>query len=225
MSERLPEPIHQSAMNWAAGLLGALQSPEGRAALRDGPWLSDRDFVQFLLDYVNEGQITRKRWASWVTGAHVAGDDDAAIALGDEGRASLNGWLEEIVEDVASARLAMASKWASAINGKFILIPRLGSRGGSSGLTYRVVASLAVAIGFAFALLLDPAKKLGEDLCRCNYSKCGKFFFVERVPGQTRPRRLSCSPEHGALMDAEDAANRMARMRASRVGTKARKPK
>jgi hypothetical protein len=210
------KPKHQPEMDWATQILGALTSPEGQAAMGTGAWLTDRDLVQFLLDYANQGRISRKRWASWVTGADLPGDDDASVGLGEEGQASLREWLTEIVEDLPAARQSQAAKWASAINGRFVMVPRLGTRGGSSGLTYRVIAPLGIAIGYAFALLLDPTKKLGEDLCRCKYSKCGKFFFVERKPGQRRVRRLSCSPEHGGLMDAEDAANRMARMRRAR---------
>jgi hypothetical protein len=212
MSEQklLPEPIHQPVMNWTATFLRALHSNESQAALRSGTWLTERDYVQNLLDCVNAGRITRQRWASWVSGAELPGDDDASVAI-DSGDA--RAWLEQIVEDLPKARRTMRARWESAVNGKLLLIPRLDSR----GVTYRVIAgSLGVAMGYGFTLLLDPTKPFGKDLCHCLYSKCQKFFFVQKVPGVTRARRRSCSAEHGALMDTEDAANRMARMRTKR---------
>ena len=217
MSEQklLPEPLHQPVMNWTAALLSALDSNESQAALQSGTWLTERDDAQYLLDCVNSGRITRQRWASWVSGAELPGDDGASVAI-DSGAA--RAWLEQIVEDLPKARRMMRAQWESAVNGKLLLIPRLDSR----GVTYRVIArSLAVRMGYTFALLLDPKKPFGEDLCRCRYSKCQKFFFVQKVPGVTRVRRRSCSAEHAALMDAEDAVNRMARMRTQRR----RKPK
>jgi hypothetical protein len=205
----LPEPVHQPVMNWTAALLSALHSNESQAALRSGTWLTERDFVQYLLDSVNAGRITRQRWASWVSGAELPGSDDASVAIDSD--AAL--WLEQIVSDLPKARRAMRARWESAVNGKLILIPRLDSR----GVTYREIAgSLGVAMGYAFVLLLDPTKPFGKDLCRCGYSKCQKFFFVQKVPGVTRVRRRSCSAEHAVLMDAEDAANRMARLRTKR---------
>jgi len=174
--------------------------------------------VQYELDLVNTGRITRQRWISWTSGAEVPSGDGPSIAV-DTGGA--RGWLEQIVRDLPAAQRTMRAEFDAVVTGNLLLVPRLNSR----SVTYRVIAPLNIAMAYAFVLLLDPHQPFGKDLCRCHYSACNKFFFVAKIPGYTRPRRLSCSPEHGALMDAEDAATRMVRLRKKKALAMPRKSK
>jgi len=218
MSEQDSLPQHQPVINWTFPLLSALGSRDAQKALQSGKWLTARELVQYELDLVNTGRITRQRWISWTSGAEVPSEDGPSIAV-DTGGA--RGWLEQIVTDLPAAQRTMRAEFDAVVTGNLLLVPRLDSR----GVTYRVIAPFNIAMAYAFVLLLDPHQTLGKDLCRCHYSACNKFFFVEKIPGYTRPRRLSCSPEHGALMDAEDAATRMVRLRKKKALAMPRKSK
>jgi hypothetical protein len=54
---------------------------------------------------------------------------------------------------------------------------------------------------------LDPRRHFGADICQCQLTSCGKFFFVER--GAHRPTRRYCpGTTHGARADDERGSGR-----------------
>src|ERR1700733_3154985 len=74
-------------------------------------------------------------------------------------------------------------------------------------------------------ILLDPARGFGKKLCRCQYSKCGKFFLAIQPKGGGRPQTIYCGEQsrdddgelksHLHLGHKERGARRMRKLRAT----------
>lgn len=113
--------------------------------------------------------------------------------------------LTTIASGSRQAQTKLRESLVQTVNAYTVVVPMWSESGGYGE---RVIAAGAgPAIAYSIWVLLQD----GRELCQCQYSNCGKFFFRPEVVG--RPRTSYCNLEHGRLGDSERAAERMRKRR------------
>lgn len=106
-------------------------------------------------------------------------------------RQDLRTRLDEVMTapDAAAARAVRGWHWT-----RLQTVLRLAPEGLRLA-THYPVTGVADLCDVGIALLLDVERGRRADLCKCQLSSCGRYFFVDRGAGN-RPRTRYCSTAH-----------------------------
>lgn len=105
------------------------------------------------------------------------------------------------------------------LTGWIAIFPVFRSEPDGLKVQHRILAAdTRAGMHYALALLLDPSRPYGKDLCQCQLEECGRFFFQIKPP-TGRPQRRYCCSDH---MDKAHELNSGERVRKSRERRRAR---
>jgi hypothetical protein len=209
LERSLPNPIAAFFRNdWVASI---------RA---DQVGLSERDYCELLIRFVNEGTMTEDDLQSLLCGARVP-SDPSAIRQWAEGvltqgaiDMAFNHLAELVKYGPRKVQPVLAREWAArASTAGLVMLPVFSPKNGKVETTYRLLTQdLWAAISYAMMLFLSSNRPFGRDLCRCKH--CKVFFFVKAPKKSGRPRRDYCSPEHARKAYSLQVRERVAANRA-----------
>lgn len=187
--------------------------PKLRARLRHAPLpLSPRGHAELITDLANGKYVTGARWSQLIGVQFVAGADSLEVPFPATARADLRKMLTFITDGTAKERGEL-ERWAAEQASTSVLISPSWSI--EHGRRDRVIAAnMTAAVVYGIWLLSDRRGEFEGTLCRCRYSKCGRFFFKRLgKSGLGAPWRRYCSARHRQLADREQARERMQRVR------------
>jgi len=180
--------------------------------------LSERDLLRGIFDFEATGSIRKLAMEIGGTGIPDGAVSDprwreradiAALAQYREQRIQLRADLVEIVDTGTLAQ----KRFREVVRGaeQLLMVPRFHR--GVLGHAYMTDGRLDPALSYGLMLLLNPGSSAyRDDTRRCQWEKCGKFFFVsdanaEKAPESQGVRRTKyCSGAH--MMDAWKARKR-----------------
>lgn len=175
------------------------------------PAISTEMRCRLMLRIANGDKLTPTQWNQLV-GATIlkAPSDQRTLALAETDRAGLAEALQVIV-DRKHAKLQQGI--ASAAHARVMVLPDLDGKGG------RVIArNLQAALLYGLWIFIDPAQpSFGQSLCRCESSKCKRFYLLEQS-GPGAPSRTACpdNPECRIVRNREKTLERMQILRGKR---------
>lgn len=191
----------------------------GRLLKKAPPALAEKEFVALVIDGVNGRKLSGTQWDQLIglqvvdrdvkiqQGDLVLDPSQVAVKLPETMRSNLERAFVTIIEGSEADRSALAAIAAARASANVLIVPSLSRR---ERRDRYIASSIAGALVYGVYLLSGP---YADSLCRCGYSKCGKFFLKRRTKKRGAPARKYCSPAHGRLGDNEKAAERMKRVR------------
>lgn len=127
--------------------------------------------------------------------------------------------LARATADIARERRRMGSSpshWAHLAH-QVRLYPERALVNGALEIRFiTMVRDLPAALDYGLLLLLAANRPFGGALRQCALAECGRFFLYEK-PTTGRARTRYCSEEHRLKYHAQDAKNRVRRMREKRA--------
>jgi hypothetical protein len=187
--------------------------------LRDlPPPLTEVERCGTMLRIANGEALAAREWnrligVRAIRTRHATGaepDDSRRIPAPPDLLEWLRTWLGAIVAHKGKAPAELVDAVAREASARVLIIPKWNP---GHDREDRIIAQSGVsALAYGVWLLADPTRDFSADLCRCNYSACGKFFMKDTSTGGP-PRRRFCTPEHEIDGDRERAKQRMATKR------------
>jgi hypothetical protein len=188
-------------------------------------FFDDREFAQLGVDFANE-RDTRKQMRRLVELCNGHQITDRIVIAADalpsfeEATRGWQTWITErlvrVLGNRTAGRLALAKEVMGA-GDKVLIKPLTRIEGGKLRTVYRWVSlGPKSALGRVLVLLCDPESTHGDDLRRCQWDPCGKFFFLQRTTGGA-PMRGYCCAEHrdeGTRLDTRKRVQRLRRKQA-----------
>lgn len=198
-----------STLFFAANTSDVIKWDKLRAKLDTAPLpLSNRGYCSLLVDAANRKKLSGTKWNQLVGLQIQKNRDQDKVALREDVRDGLADVLNLMAEGTNRDRAAIREQVGKVVQRSVVLVPTWTATGRRDQL---IATGIPGAIAYGIHLLSTEFDGL---LCRCQYSKCRKFFFKRKGKGGRGARRRKyCTTKHGELGDREKAAERMRQKR------------
>jgi hypothetical protein len=201
----------------------------GRPTKGAGALKTDRDLVQFALDFANSevddkdtlrgielGKVDRLAPGGEKQSAaqEVAAYQEAVEKKRRERRA----FFADILIDRSGVAAKNFSRVQKALEAVWLL-PSISMTRARSGFVlghHTLLFTVEAFEAYVDTLLLDDANAIGGDLCQCRLQECGKFF-LSKKPATGRPQRFYCSEEHMLKVHQQASPERRKRAQAKKA--------
>jgi hypothetical protein len=205
---------------------------------RPNNWESERELVQYALDFAN-GDTDRSHVKQLLsTGRSKLQPKNADLTPADQvaldhesievsARAKRREFLSSVLTDREAAADRTIDRLKQQLQRLWIL-PRVERVEGSGAriVFLSIMPDLQAFDAYVDSLLLDDERPFGVNLCQCRLSGCERYFLMKK-PATGRPQRLYCSSEHMLEAHAQQSGARARKSRAAGKTAKrgSRKPK
>lgn len=187
----------------------SLDWPKIHSKLKDAPHgLTDRERCELLIASANGEAIPLELQTRLVGRRFVSGGSKHAAASTTQ---QLQSWCKanlSIFFDLDErGRKEFATDCHRDLLGKVLVAPGYDDNGRRDQV---LTLGINAAMQYALSILTDGKREFASLLCRCEYSKCGIFFFEKEPEGGGRGARIRkfCSTEHAIHGDREKSAKR-----------------
>jgi hypothetical protein len=201
------------------------------ASASTGPAVSEREFLESAIDFANSPTLKgpflhvpglklpkRLMEESSERGLTVAlgVNDPALLEQRDQFREDLAAIIEAGTDSLAPSTATRLKQDAA----RMVLVPRYTFESRRMQVRFHYLPEdLKAVLAYVILILRDESKRFKTEFARCQFKRCGKFFFISDVVSQGRRRKSYCCEEHMAEQHRETGADRVRRHR-ERVAAK-----
>jgi hypothetical protein len=191
-----------------------LDWPEVASGLQSAPrGLTDRERCDVLLSAANGEPIPLDLLNRLVGRPFITGKLDGP---GEAVTRELSNWsarnLSAFFDLDDPGRIQFSKACHRDLRGKVLVAPGYDNNGRRDQV---LATGINAAMHYALSILTDGKREFASLLCRCEYTKCGIFFFEKAPDGGGRGARIRkfCSQEHAKEGDREKARGRSRKRR------------